>query len=122
MLKEYQQVRQIAGEAKRRWFNDEYFDLIIWLSADDEIVGFQLCYDIARRHRALTWRAESGFTHHRIDDGENRPGKVKASPILVSNGLFDAAQIAARFQQASTQIEHQIRDFIHQKLSQYPAS
>ena len=122
MLKEYQQVRQIAGEAKRRWFNDEYFDLIIWLSADDEIVGFQLCYDIARRHRALTWRQESGFTHNRIDDGENRPGKVKASPILVSNGLFDAAQIAARFQQASTQMEQQICDFIYQKLSQYPAS
>ena len=30
MLVEYRNVRQIRGEGHRRWFSDEYFDLIVW--------------------------------------------------------------------------------------------
>ena len=80
MLKEYLQVRQIEGESKRRWFSDDYFDLIVWFDEQDEITGFQLCYDIHHVQRAVTWQKDSGFSHHKIDDGENRPGKAKASP------------------------------------------
>jgi len=122
MLKEYTHVRQIQGESKRRWFSDQYFDLIVWFGEQDEIVGFQLCYDITRTHRALTWQQNKGFTHHKIDDGENRPGKVKASPILVPDGLFDAERIARRFQEASSNMEPRIVNFIYKKLQQYPES
>ena len=30
MLTEIQNARQIAGEGVRRWFTDDYFDLIVW--------------------------------------------------------------------------------------------
>ena len=120
MLKEYQQVRQIRGESKRRWFSDEYFDLIVWFGDQDEIVGFQLCYDIARTQRALTWQSQKGFTHHKIDDGENRPGKVKASPVLVPDGLFDASTIAERFHAASRKIDAAVADFVYSILQTYP--
>jgi hypothetical protein len=119
MLKEYKNVRQIPGEARRRWFSDNYFDLIVWMS-EDEIVGFQLCYDISKAHRALTWHQDIGFSHHRIDDGESRPGHVKASPILLPDGQFDYERIAQRFKQASQFIEERIATFVHDTLMQYP--
>ncbi len=45
MLRELKQVRQHKGEPRRRWFNDDYFDLIVWFSEKDSISGFQLCCD-----------------------------------------------------------------------------
>jgi len=31
MLEESEYVRQVKGEPKRRWFSDDYFDLIVWV-------------------------------------------------------------------------------------------
>lgn len=121
MLKENKRVRQIKGEAKRRWFSDEYFDLIVWFDNDDNIVGFQLCYDISHTHRALTWRQETGYSHHRVDDGESRPGKIKATPILVADGVFEYDKIAAKFKKESRQLEKDMATFIYEKIMQYPA-
>ncbi len=120
MLKEYKIVRQIKGEASRRWFSDEYFDLIAWFHEQGEIVGFQLCYDIERFPRALTWKQEGGYTHHRIDNGENRPGKMKASPILVADGIFDPLPVAERFKNESLLLEPSLAEFVYQKLLSYP--
>jgi hypothetical protein len=120
MLREFPNVRQIDGESKRRWFSDEYFDLIVWLDEKEDIVGFQLCYDIFKSQHALTWRKESGFTHHRVDDGENRPGKLKASPVLVSDGYFEYKEIAEKFKIASPSIEARISTFVYEKLLRYP--
>ncbi|MBD3305737.1 hypothetical protein GF339_05090 [candidate division KSB3 bacterium] len=120
MLQEYTQVRQIEGEGKRRWFSDEYFDLIVWYDSDEtQITGFQLCYDIGHAPRAFTWQQDTGSTHHRIDDGENRPGKFKATPVLVPDGRFAAETIAHRFQQASRQISPALAQFIYAKILQY---
>ena len=120
MLKEYTHVRQIQGESKRRWFSDDYFDLIVWFNDQNEPIGFQLCYDIYRTHRALTWQQHTGFTHHKIDDGENRPGKVKASPVLVPDGLFDSTTIARRFRDAGQRIDAPIADFVYATLQTFP--
>lgn len=120
MLREYKHVRQIEGEAPRRWFADKYFDLIVWFDNENHIVGFQLCYDIFQTHRALTWRQETGYSHHRVDDGESRPGKMKASPILVSDGVFDYRKIAEKFKKESQEIETPIAMFVYKKLMEYP--
>ena len=119
MLKEYRQVRQIQGEDKRRWFTDHYFDLILWYDDHDRIAGFQLCYDITSNHRALTWHRERGYTHHQVDDGENRPGKMKASPILVPDGVFEYPTIAERFYHASRRIDPEIATFVYNKILEY---
>jgi hypothetical protein len=70
MLVEIRNTRQIEGEGFRRWFTDEFFDLIVWYDEKRTLVGFQLCYDKEGRERALTWTREHGFQHNRIDDGE----------------------------------------------------
>jgi len=62
MLREVPNVRQIKGESKRRWFSDDYFDLIIWLDETDEIVGFQLGRD--RGHKIISFLK---FKHRLID-------------------------------------------------------
>lgn len=119
MLFELRDVRQIEGEHRRRWFMDAYFDLIVWLTADDEVVGFQLCYDKQGDQRALTWKRPAVYAHTGIDDGENRPGKYKATPILVADGVFDHAAIGERFRLASASIDPAIAEFVHAKLIAY---
>jgi len=46
MLKEIKSVRQIPGEAFRRWFQDKYFDLIVHYNPKKEITAFELCYNL----------------------------------------------------------------------------
>ena len=57
MLRENRNVRQEPGH-RRRWFEDDGLELIVWLDGADEVEGFQLC----RAGRALTWRRDVGFT------------------------------------------------------------
>lgn len=88
-MKEITDVRQIAGEPQRRWFSSNEMDLIVWLDEQQQLIGFELCYDKLHSEHALVWNAEQGLRHMAVDDGEGRAGKYKASPILISNGLID---------------------------------
>jgi hypothetical protein len=119
MLSEIQDPRQIENEGPRRWFTDEYFDLIVWYDKEGTAVtGFQLCYDRGYQERALTWRTDQGFTHERIDDGE-LSGRMKMTPVLVPDGAFDHISIAERFRRSSGQIDAEIREFVHDKVIHY---
>ena len=119
MLKECKNVRQIKGDRKRRWFFNGYFDLIVWFDEDKEIFGFQLCYDIGRFERALTWRKDSGYSHNRIDSGEYGGLNLKESPILVRDGYFNKVEIDDRFLKESAEIDQKISNFVHQKLEAF---
>lgn len=121
MLEERSGVRQVEGEGYRRWFSDRYFDLIVWYTdeAQEEIVGFQLCYDKPGRERAVTWRKDEGFSHNLIDDGE-RPFSSKMSPLLVEDGIFDRDGILENFKEAAGNIDPDLEAFIHIVLTEYP--
>ena len=89
MLYEIKGIKQYPGEPKRRWFFDRTLDLTVWFDDEDEIVRIQLCYNKPQEPYALTWDKETGYRHHRIDDGEGeRPGKPKGIPILLKDGTF----------------------------------
>lgn len=120
MLKEVLNTRQQEGQLKRRWFSSRDEDLIVWYSADGKIFGFQLCYDRQGRERALTWNSEHGFAHNLIDDGETVGMAHKQSPILVADGLFDAAVISRRFCEIGLWVPKEIMDFVAGKLAEYP--
>ena len=120
MLKEVKNVRQFAGESKRRWFSNDYFDLIVWLDDGDEILGFQLCYDVTGDERALTWEKTRGFTHDCIDSGDDKPGIIKASPVLAPDGVFDHKGVGIRFRDESSDIDSNIADFVYTKIIGYP--
>lgn len=120
MLREIAKVRQIPGEPARRWYSDNYFDLVIWQDLGNDIAGFQLCYDKQHGERALTWRFGSGFSHNQVDTGESRPGKHKSTPILAEDGTFNMEEIAAKFLGHCDVLESGTRDFIYHKLLEYP--
>ena len=124
MLVERTNVRQIAGEGYRRWFSDEYFDLILWYEGEaqadstaDKVVGFQLCYDKRGQERALSWHREGGFSHDLIDAGEI-PGKASMSPVLQPGGELPEAVIE-RFRSSSLEVGLFIKNLVCTKLSEY---
>ena len=120
MLREMSSVRQIPDEPQRRWFSDEHFDLVVWNDEQGGIIGFQLCYDRAHAERALTWKTDTGFSHNAVDDGENRPGRYKSTPILVADGAFDPQTVAAKFLGHAGALDSKSTDFIYYKLLEYP--
>jgi hypothetical protein len=115
MLRELPEVRQVRDEPRRRWFADDYFDLIVWSDQSGEISGFQLCYDLSGDERALTWRQTTGFSHQGVDDGElQRP--YKATPILVEDGSCDYAALAQLFRERSRNMDEQVARFVLGKI------
>ncbi|MBI4350439.1 MAG: hypothetical protein HY550_03275 [Elusimicrobia bacterium] len=119
MLKEAKNVRQIEGEPRRRWFADQYFDLIVWFDKDDSIWGFQLCYDREYKPRALTWTKKDGYKHTGIDDGEGEGGMYKGSPVLVADGLFDRGAIGKKLAAAAAGLPPRISGFVMEKVSAF---
>ena len=111
-------MSQIPGESRRRWFCDDYFDLIVWYSPDKKITGFQLCYNKDQDEHAITWKNPSTYLHHRVDDGESKPTR-KGTPILVSDGMFDNRMVAERFLRESSKIDKHVVKLVHEKLVQY---
>jgi hypothetical protein len=118
MLREIRDVKQIPGEPKRRWFSDENFDLIVWFEPEDQIIGFQLCYDKGSEQKALTWLKDDGYQHSRIDGGDN-PGKMKASPVLEANGHFDGEGIGRRFVENKGDVPEKIAVCVYRKTMNY---
>lgn len=119
MLYEIHHTRQRYGEPPRRWFGDDFFDLIVWLDASQAILGFQLVYDKGHTPRALTWHQDGGYGHHQVEDGETRPGKPKATPILRPVGPFDRHEIGEEFAYASAHIDPAIAQFVQHKIGAY---
>lgn len=115
MLREVQNARQIAGELPRRWFTSDWFDLIVWLDQDN-IAGFQLCYDKHGNERALTWKGSGEWRHLGVDDGENRDMHHKASPILVADGVMNTEMVLGRFIRESDLLPADIAGFVVEQL------
>ena len=126
MLFECRNVRQIPSEGHRRWFSDDYFDLIVWYdgmqSDRSHITGFQLCYNKGGYERALTWKRSGRFSHDAVDDGESGFGGLDQTPILVADGQFSSRSVADRFREASANIDGDLSDFVLEKLEAYPAT
>lgn len=120
LLRELPDTRQIAGEPRRRWFSSPELDLIVWLDDRNEPVGFQLCYDKHRGERALTWRAERGYDHAAIDDGEDLPSQYKSTPILIADGTFNRDRVKAAFLESSAELPGFIVELVADVLDRYP--
>jgi hypothetical protein len=135
MLTEIKGARQILGEGFRRWFTDEYFDLIVWYDDTGDraaargrhgkpgssLKGFQLCYDKAGNERALTWTTEHGFQHNRIDSGET-PGRAKMTPVIVADGEFSGDAIAELFRREAAHIDPALAGFVYSKVRAFPGA
>jgi hypothetical protein len=119
-MRELTKVRQIPGDPRRRWFFSHNFDLIVWFGDDGAIAGFELCYDKTKEQCSIVWRLQSGFTHMAVDDGEDRPGKYKATPILVPAGHFDAKRIHAAFENECSSLPEEVATHVLQTIAKHP--
>ena len=121
MLREIQGVRQDNPGLRRRWYQDEFFDLYTWHAPDGRLAGFQLCYDLPGRERAITWRREHGFSHDRVDSGR-LPGRMSATPLLVADARFPHRLVRERFARHSATLDAATRKSIVDKMREYGRS
>ena len=114
---EIKNVHQKTGDSFRRWFSDNYFDLIIWYNDEKEIIGFQLCYDIKENEKAITY-SDGKFSHNKIDQGEDNPSKNR-TPILVADGIFDELKVLPKFEESAKNLENEIKEYVFRKITEY---
>lgn len=122
MLREITSIAQLIHEPKRRWFEDDYSDLIVWHVHQDEIISFELYYDKRAHQRAVRWEQADRYAHYRVDDGEERSGKSKASPVLIVEEDFDCTKVAFLFESEGKRIDADIANFVNHKIMDYPVS
>jgi hypothetical protein len=103
---------------RKRWFQDNYFDLFIWQDEKGHIVNFQLCYDRLRKERVIQWDNQRGFGHHYVDDGEAAPNK-NMTPVFIGQETFSYQEVIPYFKQRSQTLEPAISQFVLKKLIEY---
>jgi hypothetical protein len=123
-LREIRDVRQVAGELRRRWFTSETMDLIVWIDESEQPKQLQLCYDKGRRRaeRAFTWKPATGFSHTAVDDGDYGNGRYKATPLMVSEGGFNNERVGKLFRDHSINLPKDIIDFVLRKIGEFQAA
>lgn len=118
MLREIAAVRQDSADLRRRWFQDDYFDLFVWSAPDGGIVAFQLAYDRGRNERVLGWARNSGYLHRQVDSGEESVFQ-NMTPLLTGAARFPRLAVIAQFDARSGELEEQIRRFVRDKAARY---
>lgn len=112
MLAELLNVKQEGGTTRRRWFQGDGMELIVWYAATGEPEGFQICYETPdRKEHALTWRPDRGFTHAEVRSGDTRPDK-NMTPILVKDGAVPWTLVRGEFERRSAGLEPAVRDYV----------
>ncbi|NCO41001.1 MAG: hypothetical protein COZ06_24130 [Armatimonadetes bacterium CG_4_10_14_3_um_filter_66_18] len=108
-------VRQDASSLHKLWFNDSRCDLFVWRDADGDVVRFQFCYGKPADEHVAEWRADGGFAHMRVDDGEAGPW-TRMTPIFVRDGVFDPARLAETLRAHASEVPRDIVAFVSEKL------
>jgi hypothetical protein len=117
VLTEIRNVKQERGGGRRRWFESDGLDLVVWY-AKDALTGFQLCYDFGDGEQAVTWRPGWGFTHSIVDSGEESPLKNKTPILRLLDGAPPWTKIARWFDEQSASLEPALRELVHNKLAE----
>jgi hypothetical protein len=108
-------VEQTDPSLRRRWFENDFFDLFTWQDSTGALTKFQLYYDVERNERALVWSRSGGTYHDGVDHGDASGGYPQA-PILVADGKFDSGTVVPRFEHESTALPPEVRDFVLAKM------
>lgn len=116
VLREFVHVKQEQGGGRRRWFESDALELIVWQDSTGRMEGFQICYQFNRRERALTWRPQVGFAHHFIDTGTRTPFGGRMTPILIPDGPVPWTLIEERFAAECSSLEPELRELVASRL------
>lgn len=119
MLREIKGARRHDKEARRRWFSSARMDLFVWYGSGDDPVGFQLCYDRGGCEHALTWTAPDEFRLERVDDGETRPDRPKATPVLRAADRTDSVQLASLMEREAAGLPPELETLVSEQVARY---
>lgn len=82
-------------------------------------MAFQLSYGKYRNEHAIRWKAGKGFAHYGVDDGEQ--GAIHSqAPILIADGVFEAARVLKRFRELSAEMPQEVVEFVSARLREHP--
>ncbi len=119
-LTENKTVRQRPEEGFRRWFLNEYFDLIVWYeSRGGQMTGFQLCYDRHHDERAFTWERGKQSSHFVSSGADERGRPWIATAILHGDAGPVPAEVIARLESENGEIEDPLFATVLERLSAY---
>jgi hypothetical protein len=117
MLREITAVRQDEPDSIRRWFQDDYFDLFLWVTPQGKVSAFQVAYERTRDERVLSWSQMRGFVHSRVDSGENGSFDSR-TPLLIADDCCPIRVVYREFERRSATLESSLRAFLIDKLKQ----
>jgi len=115
MLREITAIRQDDPDTVRRWYQDDYFDLFLWLMPHGKVSAFQLAYERTRDERVLSWSQMRGLSHSRVDSGENGPFD-SGTPLLIADGFCPIRVVCREFERRSATLDRTLRTFLIDKL------
>lgn len=120
MLREISNVKEIAGQGARRWFNDAHLDLFVWYDAGGRILGFQLCFDKNTRDEcALTFTESDGYT---LDHVTTETSVCDlGSPVLMRADGFSRRLLLDRLREQGAALERSLYEYLREKLEECPA-
>ena len=120
MVREIRGVEQRDAQRVKRWFQDDYFDLFVWLDRAGDVVRFQLCYERdTRRERALEWQRGRGFQHLAVRQRYgNSPGRDQSGDMVL-DGVMPYVALKDRFAAAARSLPPEMLRFIEEKLTEY---
>lgn len=108
-----------SGKSDKLWLSDNKHDLFIWLDKIKQPVGFQFSYNKNQIEHVIYWFLGRGYSHDKIDSGENKQGNYKMTPIMVPDGTFESHKVAREFAAISTEMNAGLAEFVLQKLLDY---
>ena len=116
VFREIVNVRQERAAGRRRWFESEHLDLVVWFDRADHVIGFQLLYDLGEGEHALTWREGVGFVHSRVDLGDDGPFS-NLTPILVANGRVPWPEVTQLFAPLGPSLDPELYRLVQDRLA-----
>jgi len=113
---EIQGVRQRPEEGFRRWFSNNYFDLVFWYEEKGgELTGIQFSYGKPYADKAFTWE-RSSTSHHYVSE-QNKTSQ--ATGILRGDAGNIPAPVIKRFLEEAPDMDLELKKLILQKIKEY---
>ena len=121
-LTENKSVRQRSDEGYRRWFLNEYFDIIFWYNKKGgNLLGFQVCYNKNVDEKAFTWEKKTR-SHHFVntDLNENRSKReTMMTAILKGDAGSIKNEVRKNLIKYSGELDKDLINLIIEKIEEY---
>jgi len=119
-LKENLYVRQRPDEGHRRWFVNEYFDIILWYDSEGgSMQGFQVCYAKKTLEKAFTWTRHYTSSHF-VAEGKSEEGHLNlATSILKGHAGPIPDEVMEHLRNESGDLGEETAKMLIEKITEY---